>query len=260
MLISITDIIVQSIALYKLNAKRFATYALLIFVPGACITILANLLPIFIPSELSLGILGVSYLVYILAASILSFISFWFSIVFIRIVAKSYTGSAVHSIATELQEAKVIFWPAIGVSILTALAFLGGFLLLIVPGIIFGVWFAFAVYATVIDHHAPMQAMQESKKLVDGRWWPVFLRLLIPSLTFAIIIVVVRYILELPLIYVLEHTDPRTLLFVTWGMLAELMTSLIALLLAPLTTAVPTILYLELKKHPVVIPTPPKEA
>lgn len=259
MLISITDLIVHSIALYKKHTKKFVTYALLIFIPGACITIMSAILPIFVPSTFTVGVIGVSYLLYVLFAFILSFVSFWFSIAFIRIIAKGYTGQAIQTVSEELQGAKAVFWPAIGVSILTALAVFGGMLLLVIPGIIFGIWFAFSVYSTAIDHHSPIEAMTISKQMVDGRWWAVFWRLAIPSMVFAFLIVAVQFFVELPLQFVLDHTDTRTLLYVSWGVLAELISALIALLLAPLTTAIPTILYIELKKHPAPGKAPTKQ-
>ncbi len=258
MLISITDIIVQSVNLYRHNAKRFIAYSFLIFIPGAFTTIFAAILPIFIPSKLSFGIVGVSYIVYVLIAFTLTFVSFWFSITFIRVLAKSYAGTAIKSMGAELHDAKVVFWPALGVSILTALAVFGGMLLLIVPGIIFGLWFAFSLYVTAIDHKSPMEAMKRSKEMVDGRWWSILWRLLLPSLVFGIIIVVLQYIIETPLAYILENTNIQSLLFVTWTVIAQLIISLVALLLAPFTTAIPTILYIELKKHPLAKEIQPK--
>lgn len=260
MLISITDIILQSIALYKQNIQRFVTYALFIFVPGAFITICSAVLPILVPSTFTIGVLGASYLLYIGISIILSLISFWFSIAFIRVIAKTYAGTAVQSIATELHEAKVTFWPALVVSILTVLVVFGGMLLLIIPGIIFGLWFAFSIYAATIDHEPPVQAMKTSKQLVDGRWWAVFWRLVIPSLAFGIVIVAIQALSELPLQFVLENTNTKSLLYISWGVVAELIVSLIALLLAPFTTAIPTILYIELKKQSVIEQNPPQMA
>lgn len=250
MLISIKEIIIQSISLYRQHTRRFISYSLLIFIPGACITIFGAILPIIIPSTYRIGIIGLSYIIYALIAIMLSFASFWFSITFIRIIAKSYSGIAIESMEKETKEARVVFWPAFLVSILTGLAVFGGMLLLIIPGIIFALWFVFSIYATVIDHQSPIQAMNTSKQLIDGRWWIVLWKLFIPSLVFGILIVLVQYIITIPLEYILDNTDSSSLLYVTWGVLAQLIIGLFILLLTPLTTSVPTILYTELKKYP----------
>jgi hypothetical protein len=257
MLISISELILKSIALYKNNAKRFITYSFLIFVPGAFITIFSAILPILIPERFTLGIIGASYIIYILLAIILSFVSFWFSLAFIRVITKNYNGTAVGTMGEEIHEAKAIFWPSFWTYILTGLAVFGGMLLLVIPGIIFGLWFAFSIYVTAIDNKRPIQAMKTSKQLVDGRWWKVFWRILIPSLVFGIAIIIIQYIITLPLEYILENTNPQTLLYVTWGVLATLIISLCMLFLTPLITSVYIILYTELKKHPLQKETPP---
>ena len=66
------------------------------------------------------------------------------------------------------------FW----VVFLKSIIILGGFLLFIIPGIIFSIWFSLAEYAFVFDDKKGMQALWRSKELVQGYWWPVFGRLL----------------------------------------------------------------------------------
>src|SRR3989344_5853909 len=62
---------------------------------------------------------------------------------------------------------------------LRGLAAVGGVLLLVIPGIIFAVWFCLANYAFVFEGTTGVKALSASKELVKGYWWPVFSRLLV---------------------------------------------------------------------------------
>ncbi len=67
----------------------------------------------------------------------------------------------------------------IWISILVGLCLLGGTILLIIPGIIFFVWFSFSTYVLVAEDIKRKQALARSKMLVKGHWWKVFWILII---------------------------------------------------------------------------------
>lgn len=52
-------------------------------------------------------------------------------------------------------------------------------LLFVIPGIIFGIFYTFAMFAFVYDGYRRSAALGRSKELVSGKWWPVFGRLII---------------------------------------------------------------------------------
>jgi hypothetical protein len=62
---------------------------------------------------------------------------------------------------------------------LTGFIITGGFLLLIVPGVIFLVWFAFAQFILASEGERGMNALLKSKEYVRGKWFDVFLRLFV---------------------------------------------------------------------------------
>jgi len=62
----------------------------------------------------------------------------------------------------------------VATNFLKALALMATFLLLIVPGIIYSVYFAFAICAVAIRGQSLRAALSYSKSLVKGRWWTVF--------------------------------------------------------------------------------------
>jgi hypothetical protein len=250
MRISITDIIKQSLLLYHTHTKKLLALVILAFIPGALQTIGAIILGLFIPDVWTIGVFGISFLIYLILSIALSLVTFWVTMTLARVLSKLYTGQATSSTTEEIRSAKHIVWPALGVSILSGLAVLGGTLLLVVPGIIFGLWFAFAVYETAIDGTRPLEAMRMSKQLVDGRLMAVLWRLLVPGLLFGVVMVVFQYIANIPLDFILNNTDTQSFLFVTWSILATLISSLLTMLFLPLTTSITIILYTELKNHP----------
>jgi len=65
------------------------------------------------------------------------------------------------------------------VAILTILIVSLGSLIFIIPGVLFAVWFIFAPFILVEEDLRGWKALQKSRELVRGRWWPVFGRLLI---------------------------------------------------------------------------------
>lgn len=69
--------------------------------------------------------------------------------------------------------------PYCWVSLLVGLYLMVGAFLLIIPGIIFFIWYAFANYAVISENMKGKKALQRSKELVQERWWGVFERMLL---------------------------------------------------------------------------------
>lgn len=63
------------------------------------------------------------------------------------------------------------------VVVMKGLVVLAGFILFVIPGIIFSVWFAFSEYAFVADGNRGRRALEHSRELVRGYWWPILGRL-----------------------------------------------------------------------------------
>jgi uncharacterized membrane protein len=66
------------------------------------------------------------------------------------------------------------FWKYLGASILLALAIGIGLVLLIVPGIIFGLMFMFTTFIVIERGLGPIDAMSESNRLTRGHKWQLF--------------------------------------------------------------------------------------
>lgn len=65
------------------------------------------------------------------------------------------------------------------VSVLVGIVVGFGFVLLIIPGIIFGTWFSFSLFVLINEKTGILESMRRSKKLVKGKFWKVLGRLFI---------------------------------------------------------------------------------
>jgi hypothetical protein len=89
------------------------------------------------------------------------------------LVKKDYKDEA----AETYKETKKLFWPYIGLSLLTGLLILCWTLLLIIPGIIFAFIYSFAVYALFFEDKRGMAAIRRSREIIKGYFWETMGRL-----------------------------------------------------------------------------------
>jgi len=69
--------------------------------------------------------------------------------------------------------AKPLIFSYVWLSILTAILVMLWSLLLIIPGIIFSVFYSLAVYAFIFENKRGMDAIKRSKELIKNYWWSV---------------------------------------------------------------------------------------
>lgn len=102
------------------------------------------------------------------------------------ILAVGQTVSAREAIT----KSPALFWPYAWASILVGFIVIGGFILLIIPGIIFSFWYSLYGYTVILENLRGMAALRKSKEYVKGyilqiiwRWLvlvPVIVVMLIP--------------------------------------------------------------------------------
>jgi len=78
-----------------------------------------------------------------------------------------------------LEKGKGLILPLLWIGFLTGFIIGGGFMLLIIPGVIFMVWFFFAQFILVKEDVHGMSALLKSREYVRGEWFNVALRLLL---------------------------------------------------------------------------------
>jgi hypothetical protein len=81
-----------------------------------------------------------------------------------------------------MSEARKRMWGMAGVILLVGLATLGGFILLIIPGIILAVWFSQAAFIYALENIGGTDALRKSREYIRGRWWKVLGFLALPSI------------------------------------------------------------------------------
>ncbi len=129
-------------------------------------------------------------LVFAIAAVI---IGLWTGIAFILAVNQVAMGKLL-GIKETLTLAWGKVWKYFGVSLLSGFIVSIGFLLLIIPGIIFSIWFGFAAILVVLGNLGPTDALKKSKDLVSGYFWPVLGRFAAFAVLGALISMVFNFI------------------------------------------------------------------
>lgn len=110
-----------------------------------------------------------SYLLQLLSIAV----GLIFTIARIYAINKLSENSSV-SLSESFKVAFQKYFPYLLVFILVTLVVFGGILLLIVPGIIFMVWFLFFEYPVILEDRRGTSAMRRSKQLVQGNGWYIF--------------------------------------------------------------------------------------
>jgi hypothetical protein len=250
MLKTATEIISESFQLYKKHWREFTPFILILFIPHFILSSLGTIflyLEIWLPASASFT--NIIILVIAVAVAVLSI---WASIGFTKTIYAAITNQPINWKVDFSNSSKLIL-PTILTTILTVLIILGGTLLLIIPGIIFTVWYSFFYYALILDNKKGLDALSASKTLVVGRWWSILWRTTAPAFIFGML----GSIISLGLYGIASMPLPIFLL----ATLTSLLTSLINTMIAPLYTTAGLILYKNAKENPVgsELPlTPPK--
>lgn len=247
MLIPAIDLITASLTLYKQHTKLFLKYTFLLFIVQFVAAVIAYFwkLPFILNSATAFIILAIFTLLYIAA----QLASIWFSIALIRVIASCYLNLPNPDLKTVLEHSRQLIIQGFIAIVLASLATVGGFVLLFVPGIIFGLWFLFSLHAVSIDSETGLQALSKSKQLAKGRWWPVFWRLFAPGFVFGLIIFIPQKLLELVFNMIATSIQGITFSGVEGlNILLNILNLLITAAVVPLTAGAVTILYIELKK------------
>lgn len=123
-------------------------------------------------------------------------------------------------------------WPLLGTGLLAGLIVSGGLMLLIIPGVIFGVWFAFVSYLVVAENLSGKSALSRSKQLVKGNFGGVFGRILALGILVAAISIVASMLFG----------------FIFGEEIGGIFSTTLSVVIAPFGTVYMFLIYEELKK------------
>jgi len=239
------DIIKKMFAIYKKYWKELLPYMGMLFLPTLVLTLLGMtsvFLNYYVPASSPFTNLTI---VAVFAASLV--FSFWATIALAKELRNLIEEKPVVGWKNIFTNSSRLIWPMIYTSILTTLIVFAGTLLLIIPGIIFAVWYAFAFYELIYEEKKGWSALKASKELVVGRWWAIVWRMTLPSLLVGLIAMFLQYAISYPLNFIITDT------FVL-ALTNSLLSTIINVAFAPLAAAATIILYLSAKQTTVALP------
>ncbi len=242
-----TELIVESWNLYAKNWRKFLPFIVMLFLPTLILSALGTFslyLDMYLPSS---AMASNVVLIILFAASLV--FAVWVTVALARTMFDCLLAKPTEWKQTFSNSSNLI-WPVIITSFLVTLIVLGGTLLLIIPGIIFAVWYSFTSYVVIFEGAHGLSALRASKALVVGRWWPILWRLAITTLVFSFLNSALSYFLSslirlLPLPLFIQSASASVLVFI------------IGAIIAPLSAGAILILYQNAKQNPVIQPTLP---
>lgn len=151
-------------------------------------------------------------------------------IALIRAVSSPESTTLVSAYKFGLENILSYIW----IALLTGVTVMVGFMLLVIPGILFLVWFAFVYYILVLEGIKGIDAMKASKAYVKGYWWPIFGRMVL----LMVLLVLVSKVLGMLADLIFGGGKP----------LIEIIESALGVVLVPFSIAYMYLLYTDIKE------------
>lgn len=101
-----------------------------------------------------------------------------------------------HTVSSAFQASQGKILRFFGTSLLSGLIVGLGFVLLVIPGVVFSVWYAFAQLIVLRENLSGMDALRQSKGYVKGRWMAVAARLAAVVLLVWVVVGVLNLVLR----------------------------------------------------------------
>jgi len=187
------------------------------------VTLLLYVLPILVSTIFNTYVYVNEYnLIYEIIKIILLIVSIIFSIISTIIIIKFiHNNPAEFKLGNEINKAFKLIWGYICVSFRTSIFVLLWSLLLIIPGIIKSIQYAFSLFVYLIEGKKAKESMETSRALVKGRGWKVFgYTLLLGIIIMIIYWIIILLVLPLGIIpYLIAYfilfaiTTPFSLIF-----------------------------------------------
>ncbi len=184
--------------------------------------------------------------IYLILSAASFVIGLWTQIVLIRLINAGLTKQPVDQ-KTLNQNAWRDTIPFLWISILVGIITLGGLILVIIPGLIFSVWYFFSRYSFAIDGMRGYAALDNSKKLVQGRFWQIVWRLIVTNIFYGLVLIVIVGIPTLIIGYFTKFAEFSSA-FTSGPWWFDALQSLAVVITLPLNIAFWTILYKNLKE------------
>lgn len=166
-----TVLLKQAWEIYKVNYKKLIEINLFPILGTIPLVILLIVFKFLNPANVAVitlfGVLGAAAVVFLIYLAVSAQAGFF------QMVKNMNLG-----VMEAVNEGRKIFWVYFGLSLLVVVLVLLWTLCLIIPGIIFGVYYSLAVYVLVFEGLTGMAAIRRSKELIKSHWWAVVGRFL----------------------------------------------------------------------------------
>lgn len=188
----------------------------------------------FVAGEISIGKMITYFAIFIILEIIALVLS---TLMILSLISAFLSDKPITSMPSAIKNGTSYLLKAIGLSIVMTIFLVILYLLLIVPGIIFTIYWAFAFYVLIGENKGISESLSGSKQLVKGRWWSV--------LGYSLSFIFVSIIILIPFIIVN--------LLVGEGVVGNTLDTLVmlasSLILQPLSILFYKNIYLELKEN-----------
>ncbi|MDD5043490.1 MAG: hypothetical protein PHD51_02345 [Patescibacteria group bacterium] len=229
-LIGIWSLIVAAWQLVTKNLKNISKIVVYLLIATLLLSF-SPLLGVSVWASVILAILGI----------LIGVVSILTNIVLMKSLVGFYKNETVN-LKEDFQKSWGKFWVVFAGSMVVSWLTLGGVILLVIPAIIFYVWFSFCLYFIILENKTILESLKSSKDLVKGNWWKIFWRWVLPGLFYIVIGMIVGGA-AMELIYFFAGTNELTTVI---GMVINNILSVIA---TPLLAAAGVILFMEVKKY-----------
>lgn len=181
------DLIKKSVAIF--SKKENLIYLVQVYIPAGIVSVIVvaeSYLPSSITNSKSIWWIGTVALTQLLSALVAIFVAVAGIIALGNIVGKGPL-----SVRKTYELALKKYWKFAIFSAVSALIYILGFVLLIIPAIIFGVWFVFSRFLVIEKKMGIKESFLKSKEMVKGIFWKILGRCLV----FGIFMIFVQMIL-----------------------------------------------------------------
>lgn len=238
MLLTPRELLQATVGLYRKEFWLLLGYASWLLVPVAAFYFATSL-----PKN------PVTAVLIIVTVVLQLFVWLWIIICLMRATAALLSGKAVDQNALSTQALRRI-QPVLAVAFLQALILLGGLLLLVVPAVVFWVWYSLAQVAAALDDKRPIESLTYSRALVAGRFWLVLWRLLAGPAVIGLFYAFLSGSIILA-VAAFAQADPTAIFGPTPPLWSELIQSIVDIFFIPLFVVYSVLLFQDLQSHPV---------
>lgn len=234
-MLSVIDALQLSARVYQKRSALFIGFSAWLFLPIGIIFL----------SQLFLGETVAGDVIVVVANVGLLLMSLWVWIVGIVIAAYDLTDKPID--ASKISgSAWRILGPVTGIALVVGIVQLAGFAFLILPGVLFLVWYAFAPHERILTtKQGVVSTLSASRDLSRGKFWPVLWRLTAgPVILLAFYLAISSLVVGIFAAISGFSLDPEVPLPIG----IQTLGSMVDVLYAPLFVIYSTVIYLDLKR------------